>query len=102
LILSGPLRTSAHAYAVIASYGGHLVWGAIFVAAGLFTGLCAWKIRRWLRWALLLQAAPYGAIALSFAFAAVRYPDANLTAAPIYAWIMILHAFLSDHSRKEY
>jgi hypothetical protein len=94
-------RVSANAYLVIASYGGHFVWGAVFMIIAAVTGLCVWQFTRWLRWALLLQALPYAAIAISFAAAAVKYPDANLTAAPVYTWVTIMHAALSDYARRE-
>lgn len=102
LFVGSERRVSANAYLVIASYGGHFVWGTVFMIIGGITGLCVWQFTRWLRWALLLQALPYAAIAVSFAAAAVKYPDANLTAAPVYSWVMIMHAALSDYARREF
>lgn len=102
LMVGGPGRVGASAYWGIATYGGPIVWGAAFVAASAITGLCIWRWHRALRWALLLQALPYAAISASFAVAAVKYPDANLTATPIYGWICVFHAALSDYARKEF
>lgn len=101
LFFGSPRRISSNAYALIAHYGGHFVWGLAFIVTALVTTLCAWQFVRLVRWALLIQALPYAAIATSFAIAAVQYPDANLTAAPVYCWITIMHACLSDYARRE-
>lgn len=102
LIVGGDRRTSASAYSGLVAHGGPNIWGAAFITVAVITWLCAWRFKRWLDWVLLLQALPFAGIALTFAVAAVRFPDANLTAAPIYAWIMIMHACLADYARKQY
>ena len=102
LFLGTDQRISTNAYWMIATYGGHLVWGFVFIVAAAVTGLCVWQYPHWLRFALLTQAIPYAAISLSFAAASIKYPDANLTAAPVYAWVMIMHAALSDYARREF
>lgn len=102
LFLGGPKRVSSSAYWVISHFGGHDLWGIMFMTGASFTALCCWKFHRALRWALLLQAVMFSFIAISFAIAAIRYEDANLTAAPIYGWIMVMHVFLSDFARKEF
>lgn len=102
LMVSSSARISASAYSSIVMYGGPRLWGSAFIAAAIFTWVCAWKCRRLLDRALLLQSLPFAGIALLFAVAAVRYSDANLTAAPVYAWIMILHACLADYARRQY
>lgn len=102
LITGGDARTSAHAYSGIAATGGPVLWGSSFLSVAAFTWLCAWRHTRLLKWALLVQALPFAGIAMVFAIAAVQYPDANLTAAPIYGWIMIMHACLADYARRQY
>lgn len=102
LVLGGHARISSTSYSVIHDSGGSIVWGSIFMVVALFTALCIWRVPCLLQWALIMQALPYGAIAVSFGLAALKYPDANITATPIYTWIMIIHAFLSDDARKEY
>lgn len=101
LLLGGPVRVAASAYRIIYDYGGPFVYGSAFVGTAIITALCAWKAKRFLSLALLMQAVPYAAFSISFAMAAFRYSDANLTAAPIYAWIAIMHAVLSTVARKE-
>lgn len=102
LALGGPNRVSAHAYEPIAQYGGPCVWGAAFTAAGLFTVVCVGWWHRMLRWALLVQAVPYAATALSFAVTSAEYPDVILIASPMFAWVTLMHGFLSDYARKEF
>lgn len=102
LFFGAKARTSAVAYTIIADYGGGRVWGGAFIAGATFTLLCAWKLHSILRWALLVEAMVYGGIALSFLIASIRFPEANLTAAPVYAWVMIAHVFLSDVARREF
>lgn len=102
LLLGGSARVSANAYWLIATAGGPMIWGAGFITAAILTILCVWRWHHALRWAVLIQAVPYTAVAVSFAAAAFRYPDANLTATPVYGWIAIMHAALSDYARKEF
>ena len=102
LVLGGDARVSASAYSGIGAYGGHVVWGAVFMGVAVFTWVCAWRWHRFLGAALIVQALPFAGIAVMFALAAVEYPDANLTAAPIYGWIMVLHACLADYARRQY
>lgn len=101
LLVGGPGRITATAYRLIHDYGGAVGYGLAFVGTAAATMLCAWKARRLLSWALLAQALPYAAFAISFAVAAFRFSDANLTAAPIYGWICVMHAVLSKVARKE-
>lgn len=102
LVLGGPQRVSVKAYSVVAHYGGDDVWGWMFIACGLLTMLCVWrKHHRFMRWALLIQALPFLALAISFTIASVRYPEANLTAGPVYTWIAAAHVLLSDFARRE-
>lgn len=102
LVFGAPRRVSAAAYTMIAEYGGGRVWGAALIAGATFTLLCVWRFHSILRWALIVEAILYGGIALSFLIASIRFPDANLTAAPVYAWVMIAHVFLSDVARREF
>jgi hypothetical protein len=102
LIAGGDARVSASAYSAMRSYGGPELWGAAFVTAAAVTWLCAWRYKHLLGWAVLLQALPFAGIAAMFTIAAVQYPDANITAAPIYACIMVMHACLADYCRREY
>lgn len=102
LMTGGTQRISASAYSGIASHGGPDLWGGVFIGCAVFTWLCAWRFRRWLDWALIVQALPFAGISVMFGIAAVRFPDANITAAPIYAWIMIMHACLADYARRQY
>lgn len=101
LLLGGSGRVGATAYRIIYDYGGPIVYGSAFMCTAIVTVLCAWKVRRALSWALLAQALPYAAFSASFAVAAFRFDDANLTAAPIYGWITVMHAVLSKVARKE-
>lgn len=102
LLIGGPRRISVNAWWVVNTYGGHVVWGSAFVAGSLFTALCAWKFRRILNVALLMQGLLYSFIAVSFLLGAARYLDANLTAGPVYAWIVVLHVLLADFARREF
>lgn len=102
LLFGPPQRVSASAYWVIATFGGHIVWGLAFVMSAILTAISAWQLHKFLRFALLIQSLPYLAISTSFAVGAIMFPDANLTGAPVYGWIMIMHAFLSDYARKEF
>lgn len=100
LLVGGAERTSAPAYRVITE-NGPLIWGLMFFVTGILTIVCARWCHGALRWALLGQAIPYAALGFSFAITAVQHPDSTLTAAPLYAWIVVLHAFLADFSHKE-
>lgn len=102
LALGGPRRVSAHAYEPIAQYGGPVVWGAAFMVTGVFTVVCVGWWHRMLRWALLTQAIPYAATSVSFAVTSAEYPDVILIASPMFAWVTIMHGFLSDYARKEF
>lgn len=99
LLASSPKRVSASAYTVIVGHGGPQVWGAGFIAAALFTLVCVGRRPRWLEWAIGLQVIPYAGLSVSFALASWRYPDANLTAAPVYGWIAFMHVCLANYSR---
>lgn len=101
LILGGSDRISANAYRVIYDYGGPFVYGGAFVGTAIVTALCSWKVRQLLSWALLAQAIPYVAFSISFAIASLHFSSANLTAAPIYGWIAVMHAVLSKVAQKE-
>lgn len=101
LLIGGQSRVSASAYTLVAAIGPG-VWGSAFIACGLLVAVCAWKCHRKLKWALMIEAIPYVGLALSFVLAALRYPDANLTAAPVYTWIAVCHGFLADFARREF
>lgn len=101
LLIGGQRRISASAYFLVADIG-HNVWGWTFIACAMFTVACAWKVHRCLRWALLAESVPFVGLAASFAIASWRYPEANLTAAPVYLWISVAHGFLSDFARREF
>lgn len=100
-LVGGEARIGASAYYLIALVG-HTIWGIAFVLSGALTLLCAWRWRTCLRWALLIEAIPYVGLSISFVLASWRFPDANLTAGPIYMWIAVFHAFLSDFARREF
>lgn len=100
-LIGGQRRISASAYYLVALLG-HDIWGMAFMGCGLFTVLCTWKYHHWLRWALLCESIPYVAFSASFAIASWKFPDANLTAAPVYMWLAIAHGFLSDFARREF
>lgn len=102
LALGGERRVSAHAYEPILRYGGPDVWGSIFMAVAVFTGLGIWRWHKMLRWALIVQAIPHAMLAVSFAITASRYSDVILIASPTFAWIAIIHVFLSDYAREEF
>lgn len=102
LFTGGPRRVSGSAYHGILTYGGPMLWGAAFIACSIITWACVWRFNQMLGWAMLLQALPFAGIATMFAISAIQYPDANITAAPIYSWIMIMHACLADYCRREY
>jgi hypothetical protein len=102
LAFGGKQRVSSNAYWVVTTFGGHWVWGLAFMLASAFTFLCCWCWHRVLQASLLIQAGLFGMIALSFFIASARYLDANLTATPVYAWIMVMHVFLADYARREF
>ena len=101
LILSPAERVSANAYWGLSTYGGADVWGSAFFATAVATLLCSWICPKFLPWAVLIQTLPYAGFALAFTLAALRFPDANLTAPPVYAWITLVHLLLFDFVRKE-
>jgi hypothetical protein len=101
LILGGPQRVSSNAYSLVYQLGDDFA-GGIFLVCGLLTALCVWrKCHRFMRWALLIEALPFLALAISFTYASVKFPDANLTAGPVYTWISAAHVLLSDFARRE-
>lgn len=102
LAWGGPQRIAINAYRVVADYGGPTWWGAGFIVTGVFTALCVGWWHRALRWALLIEAVPYLAVATSFTVASIRYEDVVLIGTPMFAWVAVLHAFLSDYARKEF
>lgn len=102
LVFGGPRRVSASAYWLVATAGGPIAWGTCFIVTALLNILAVWKCHGALRWTVLIQAFGYAGLAFSFLVAAITFPDANLTAAPIYGWISIALVFLSDWARKEF
>lgn len=101
LMLSPAQRISANAYWGLSTYGGADIWGAAFFGTAVLTLLCSWIYPKFLHVAILLQALPYAGFAAAFTLAVLKFPDANLTAPPVYTWITVSHLILFNFVRKE-
>lgn len=90
--LSAPSRLSGVAYTGVLATGGSMVWGTIFMLAGL--GTVAAVVRNSLfavGASFLVSALVFLGLASTFAVSAVLYDAANLTAPVIYGWMCWLH-----------
>jgi hypothetical protein len=100
LLLGGAQRVSATAYMVIVDTGGHVLWGAGFLALGFVLWGAGRVSLRALQWALFAAAFSYLNVAAMFAIAAWQSPTANLTAPVAYGWIALAHLGAWERARE--